>query len=82
MVTTLVGTPLCVHMPHPSSSSSSNWRSWGSLLTTETMLWARRPAFNSRRGQWWDTGSGAHSASYQVGTGGSFPEGKAAGTRS
>jgi hypothetical protein len=48
---------------------------------------ALRPGFNSRRGQWWDfslrhrvhTGSGAHPASYPVGTGSSYFGGKAAG---
>jgi hypothetical protein len=44
------------------------------------------PGFNSQKGQWWNfslhhriqTGSVAHPTSYPMGTGGSFPGGKAA----
>jgi hypothetical protein len=48
-------------------------------------LWAGWPGFDSRQGKEFtllhsfQTGSGSHPASYSMGTGGDFPEGKAAG---
>jgi len=59
----------------------------GSSVTTVARLRTGRPGFNCRKGQWWDvslrhrvqTCSGAHPASYPMGTAGSFSSGKAAG---
>jgi len=51
-----------------------------------TRLQARQPGFDSQQGQGFflfatafQTGSGAHIASYPMGTGSSFPRGKIAG---
>jgi hypothetical protein len=74
--------------PHYSYTAKQD-RSSGSSVSTVTMLRDGQPGLNSRQGQGRkgflsfrhrvQTYSGAHPASYPVGTRGSFPGGKAAG---
>jgi hypothetical protein len=60
-------------------------RSWGNLVSIVTRLWAGQPGFDSQKGgrdfsslSLHPTGSGAHTASYPVGTGVFSPGNKVA----
>jgi hypothetical protein len=61
------------------------WKRGDSAVGIATGLTTKGSEFESRWGQEFSllhvvqTGSGAHPASYPMGTGGSFPEGKVAG---
>jgi hypothetical protein len=77
------------HHQVPADTVSTSRVLWRISRRAETRLRAGWPGFSSLRGQWWDTfslhhcvqiGFMAHAASYPMGTRGSSPGCKAAGT--